>query len=182
MPRNHRGGKVSPRLTYAHGERGIEYLFANGGTDFAPMIEADRRDQCQGHDAAVEDRLRRPRERRDLDGDELLPSHRPAAARHVPRQCRTANGINALIDAARDRCRSPSPPAHADHRSGFKGSRDTGIHWQQECSIQAGMVREFANGITSCAMPSNLESRIDRRDRGGDDRALRPVYLTCRAK
>ncbi len=40
-------------------ERGIEYLFANGGTDFAPVIEAIAAINAKGTDPEAQGRLGR---------------------------------------------------------------------------------------------------------------------------
>src|SRR6185312_2252774 len=75
----------------------------------------------------------------------------------------TANGINALIDAARDRVpiiftagRTPITEA------GLKGSRDTGIHWNQEMFDQASMVRELVKWDYELRNAEQLEAVVDR--------------------
>jgi thiamine pyrophosphate-dependent acetolactate synthase large subunit-like protein len=51
------------------GARGIEYVFANAGTDFAPIVEALSRAKDAFHDGP-------PRERRHGHGARLLPHRR----------------------------------------------------------------------------------------------------------
>ncbi len=91
----------------------------------------------------------------------------------------TANGINALIDAARDRVpiiftagRTPIT------ESGFKGSRDTGIHWQQEMFDQASMVREFCKWDYELRNAEQLEAVVDRAIEIATTEPCGPVYLT----
>ena len=60
------------------GERGIEYVFANAGTDFAPIIEGISRNTGNAQVPALHHRA--ARERRDGDGARLLP-HLPASRR-----------------------------------------------------------------------------------------------------
>jgi len=91
----------------------------------------------------------------------------------------TANGINALIDAARDRIpiiftagRTPLT------ESGFKGSRDTGIHWQQEMFDQASMVREFCKWDYELRNAEQLEAVVDRALEVATTEPCGPVYLT----
>ncbi len=160
-------------------ERGIEYLFANGGTDFAPMIEAL---------AAINAKGTAPRLKVVSVGHEnvatsmamsyYLHTGRPQLVMfHV--NVGTANGINALIDAARDRVpiiftagRTPIT------ESGLKGSRDTGIHWQQEMFDQAGMVREFCKWDYELRNADQLEAVVDRAIEVATTEPCGPVYLT----
>src|SRR6185312_7470136 len=74
----------------------------------------------------------------------------------------TANGINALIDAARDRVpiiftagRTPITEA------GLKGSRDTGIHWNQEMFDEASMVLELVKWDYELRNAKQLEAVVD---------------------
>ncbi len=160
-------------------ERGIEYLFANGGTDFAPVIEAL---------AAINEKGSNPRLKVISVGHEnvatsmamsyYLHTGRPQLVMfHV--NVGTANGINALIDAARDRVpiiftagRTPLT------ETGFKGSRDTGIHWSQEMFDQAGMVREFCKWDYELRNAEQLEAVVDRAIEIATTEPCGPVYLT----
>lgn len=160
-------------------ERGIEYLFANGGTDFAPLIEAI---------AAINAKATEPRLKVISVGHEnvatsmamayYLHTGRPQLVMfHV--NVGTANGINALIDAARDRVpiiftagRTPIT------ETGFKGSRDTGIHWQQEMFDQGGMVREFCKWDYELRNAEQLEAVVDRAIEIATTEPCGPVYLT----
>ena len=54
-------------------ERGIEYLFANGGTDFAPMNEALAAINAKNTEPKLKVVSVGARERRDFDGAWLLP-------------------------------------------------------------------------------------------------------------
>jgi acetolactate synthase-1/2/3 large subunit len=160
-------------------ERGIEYLFANGGTDFAPMIEAL---------AAINAKGTAPQLKVVSVGHEnvatamamsyYLHTGRPQLVMfHV--NVGTANGINALIDAARDRVpiiftagRTPIT------ESGFKGSRDTGIHWNQEMFDQASMVREFCKWDYELRNAEQLEAVVDRAIEIATTEPCGPVYLS----
>lgn len=159
-------------------ERGVEYLFANGGTDFAPFIEAL---------AAINAKGTAPRLKVVSVGHEnvatsmamsyYLHTGRPQLVMfHV--NVGTANGINALIDAARDRVpliftagRTPLT------ESGLRGSRDTGIHWNQEMFDQAGMVREFCKWDYELRNAEQLEAVVDRALEIATTEPCGPVYL-----
>ncbi|MGH7090015.1 MAG: thiamine pyrophosphate-requiring protein [Stellaceae bacterium] len=160
-------------------ERGIEYLFANGGTDFAPVNEAL---------AAIAEKGSSPRLKVVTVAHEnvaaamahgyYLMTGRPQMVMfHV--NVGTANGINALTDAARDHVpmlftagRNPLT------ESGFKGSRDTGIHWGQEMFDQAGMVRELCKWDYELRNGAQLEAVIDRAIEIATSEPCGPVYLS----
>ncbi len=160
-------------------ERGIEYLFANGGTDFAPVNEAL---------AAIAAKGTTPRLKVMTIGHEnvavsmacgyYLVTGRPQMVMfHV--NVGTANGINALTDAARDHIpliftagRNPLT------ESGQRGSRDTGIHWGQEMFDQAGMVRELCKWDYELRSGDQLEAVIDRAIEIATSEPCGPVYLT----
>ncbi len=160
-------------------ERGIEYLFANGGTDFAPINEAL---------AAIAEKGTQPRLKvvtvahenvaaSMAHGYYLITGRPQMVMFHV--NVGTANGINALADAARDHVpmiftagRNPIT------ESGFKGSRDTGIHWGQEMFDQAAMVRELCKWDYELRNGEQLEAVIDRAIEIATSEPCGPVYLS----
>jgi acetolactate synthase-1/2/3 large subunit len=160
-------------------ERGIEYLFANGGTDFAPVIEAL---------AAISAKARTPRLKAVPVAHEnvaasmahgyYLMTGRPAAVMfHV--SVGTANGINALLNAARDQV----PMLFTAGRTplseyGQRGSRDTGIHWGQEMFDQAAMVREICKWDYELRNADQLEDVVDRALEIATAEPCGPVYLS----
>ena len=160
-------------------ERGIEYLFANGGTDFAPVIEALAAINAKGTDPKLKVvPVGHENVATSMAMSYYLHTGRPQMVMfHV--NVGTANGINALIDAARDRVpiiftagRTPIT------ESGFKGSRDTGIHWQQEMFDQASMVREFCKWDYELRNAAQLEAVVDRAIEIATTEPCGPVYLT----
>ena len=160
-------------------ERGIEYLFANGGTDFAPVIEAL---------AAIGAKGRTPRLKvvsvahenvaASMAHGYYLMTGRPAAVMfHV--SVGTANGINALLNAARDQV----PMLFTAGRTplsefGQRGSRDTGIHWGQEMFDQAAMVREACKWDYELRNGDQLEDVVDRALEIATTEPCGPVYLS----
>jgi acetolactate synthase I/II/III large subunit len=160
-------------------ERGIEYLFANGGTDFAPVIEALAAINAKGTDPKLKVvSVGHENVATSMAMSYYLHTGRPQTVMfHV--NVGTANGINALIDAARDRVpiiftagRTPIT------ETGFKGSRDTGIHWQQEMFDQASMVREFVKWDYELRNAEQLEAVVDRAIEIATTEPCGPVYLT----
>ena len=98
---NHRGRERRRGLSGALAERGIEYLFANAGTDFAPIVEAiaainaRHRPQAEGRLATHENVAISM-----AHGYTAIPAGLPAVMVHV--SVGTANGICALLNAARE--------------------------------------------------------------------------------
>ena len=82
---------------------GIEHLFVNPGTDFAPIVEAFSRAARRNAGAAADGRAARKRRRRH--GARLHYGDRQAAGGDAAHQCWPANAINMLINASREQCR-----------------------------------------------------------------------------
>ena len=92
-------------------ERGVEYLFANAGTDFAPIVEAYAKAAHTGMPGA-EAAARDAREPRDVDGARLRRRVGPGAGGHGACQRRhRQRAVRRAQRGARATCRSCSPPA-----------------------------------------------------------------------
>ena len=160
-------------------ERGVEYMFANGGTDFAPMNEALAAIRAKGASPQLKV-MTVPHENvaaAMAHGYYLMTGRPQMVMFHV--NVGTANGINALTDAARDRV----PMIFTAGRNplterGFVGSRDTGIHWGQEMFDQAGMVRELCKWDYELRNGAQLEAVIDRAIEIATSEPCGPVYLS----
>jgi acetolactate synthase I/II/III large subunit len=159
-------------------DRGIEYLFANAGTDFAPIVEAYARASHSG--------LKAPRP--------LLATHEnlafsmahgyaaasgkvPAVMVHV--SVGTANALCGVFNAARENVpilftagRSPLT------EEGLPGARDTYIHWAQEMFDQAGMLREMVKWDYELRNGVQLETVVDRALSLARSPPEGPVYLS----
>ena len=160
-------------------ERGIEYLFANGGTDFAPMNEALAAIAAKGTTPRLKTvAVAHENVAAAMAHSYYLMTGRPQLVMfHV--NVGTANGINALADAARDHVpmlftagRNPLT------ESGMRGSRDTGIHWAQEMFDQAGMVRELCKWDYELRNGEQLEAVVDRAIEIATSEPCGPVYLS----
>ena len=121
-------------------DRGIDYVFANAGTDFAPVIEAlSRKNKKYPRFITV------PHENVAMamaNGYYRLSGKLTAVMVHVT--VGTANTICGLMNMARDHvpvllCAGRSPLTETGHIA----SRSSPIHWGQESFDQAGMVREY---------------------------------------
>jgi acetolactate synthase-1/2/3 large subunit len=124
-------------------DRGIEYVFANAGTDFAPIIEALIWARQRG--IRTPEFLTVPHENVAIAMAHgyFLATGKPAAVMvHVT--VGTANALCGLMNAARDQApillmagRTPST------ETGHIGSRNASIHWGQDSFDQGGIVREW---------------------------------------
>jgi acetolactate synthase I/II/III large subunit len=122
---------------------GIDTLFANAGTDFAPIIEALTR--VAGSPEAVPNVVTVPHENLAvaMAHGHYLASGKPAAVMvHVT--VGTGNAVCGLMNAYRDRIPLLLMAGRTPHTEyGHIASRNFPIHWGQENFDQAGMVREY---------------------------------------
>jgi acetolactate synthase I/II/III large subunit len=159
-------------------ERGIEYLFANAGTDFAPLVEAFTKSARTGAPApqpviATHENLALSM----AHGWAMLTGRVPAVMVHV--SVGTANGVCGALNAARENVpilftagRSPLTEA------GLPGARDVYIHWAQEMFDQAGMLREIVKWDYELRNGLQLETVVDRALAVATSQPQGPVYLS----
>lgn len=158
--------------------RGIEYFFANAGTDFASIVDAFAYRQHQGDNFPRP--ITVPHETPLISmahGYYMLTGKPQAAMVHVG--VGTANGLGALIAAQRARVpilfsagRTPLT------ESGSPASRNAYIHWGQESFDQAGMLREYVKWDYELRTPAQLETVVDRALLMSMTEPRGPVYLT----
>ncbi len=159
-------------------ERGVEYFFANAGTDFAPLIDAFARFAEQGKQTPKP--ITVPHENAAVamaHGYYMITGRPQVVMVHV--NVGTANAVMGIINAARARIpilfsagRTPLTEA------GLPGSRSVYIHWAQESFDQAGMVREYVKWDYELRNFSQLETVIDRALEIAMTEPRGPVYLT----
>ena len=158
--------------------RGVDYLFANSGTDFPPLVEALARARRDGF--AVPKTLLVPHENVAVGmahGVAMVTGRAQALMVHV--NVGTANALCGLINAARENV----PMLLAAGRtplfeSGAPGSRSLNIHWAQEMFDQAGMVREHVKWDYELRAGAQLESVLDRALAIAASEPQGPVYLS----
>src|SRR5437763_14728889 len=159
-------------------ERGVEYLFANAGTDFAPIVEAYAKAAHTGLPApkpliATHENLALAM----AHGYAAASGRVPAVMVHV--SVGTANAICGLLNAARNNVpvlftAGRSPPTE----EGPAGARDTYIHWAQEMFDQAGMLREMVKWDYELRNGAQLETVVDRALTLATSPPEGPVYLS----
>jgi acetolactate synthase I/II/III large subunit len=159
-------------------ERGVEYLFGNAGTDFAPLIEAYAQVGETGGTAprpmlATHENLAVTM----AHGYGMVSRRIPAVMAHV--SVGTANMVCAAINAARENVailltagRSPLT------ESGLPGARDGYIHWAQEMYDQAGMLREIVKWDYELRNGEQLATVVDRALAIAASEPRGPVYLS----
>jgi acetolactate synthase-1/2/3 large subunit len=159
-------------------DRGVDYLFGNAGTDFAPIIEAYAR--AAQNSVAVPRPILAAHENLAVSmahGYAMVSRRIPAVMVHV--SVGTANMVCAAINAARENVailltagRSPIT------ETGLPGSRDGYIHWAQEMFDQAGMIREVVKWDYELRNPEQLIAVVDRALTIAASEPRGPVYLS----
>jgi acetolactate synthase I/II/III large subunit len=158
---------------------GIDYFFANAGTDFPPIIE--------GFARAAESNTPLPRPMLvphenaavAMAHGAYVVSGRPQAVM-VHTTVGTGNTLNALINAGRDGVpllllagRTP-----VTENAGLAGARNRYIHWAQEMFDQAGMLREIVKWDYELRRPEHVEDVVARALEIAMTPPRGPVYLT----
>ena len=159
--------------------RGIEYLFANGGTDFAPVVEAYAKGQKLGW--RLPQIVIVPHENMGVamaHGYAMVTGRPQAMMVHVG--VGTANSLNGLINASRQNVpilftagRTPITESGA-----LPAARNNYIHWAQEHFDQGGMLREFMKWDYELRHAEQVETVIDRALAIAKSEPQGPVYVT----
>src|SRR5258708_1429444 len=143
-------------------DRGVEYVLANAGTDFAPIIEALSRHP--GRNRKYPRVITVPHENVAvaMAHGYYRVSGKPAVVMvHVT--VGTANAVCALMHAARDN----APAILAAGRTpltatGHAASRNRSIHWGQVMFDQGSLAREFVKWDYELRAGQPAESVVDR--------------------
>ena len=158
--------------------RGVDYLFGNAGTDFAPIIEAYAAADQEG--TPVPTPILATHENLAVSmahGYAMVSRRVPAVMVHV--SVGTANMVCGAMNASRENVpllltagRSPLL------ESGALGARDGYIHWAQEMYDQAGMIRELVKWDYELRNAEQLETVVDRALAIAASEPRGPVYLS----
>jgi acetolactate synthase I/II/III large subunit len=171
-------GNVAAAYLALLADRGVDYLFGNAGTDFAPIIEAYSQAAQTG--VAVPQPILATHENLAVTmahGYGMISRRIPAVMVHV--SVGTANMVCAALNAARENVailltagRSPLT------ETGLLGARDGYIHWAQEMYDQAGMIREIVKWDYELRNPEQLTTVVDRALAIAATEPRGPVYLS----
>src|SRR5207249_2598004 len=178
QPKVKAAGNVAAAYLALLADRGVDYLFGNAGTDFAPLIEAYAQAARTG--ITVPRPILATHENLAVamaHGYGMVSRRIPAVMAHV--SVGTANMVCAAMNAARENVailltagRSPITEA------GQLGSRDGYIHWAQEMYDQAGMIRELVKWDYELRNGEQLETVVDRALSIAATEPRGPVYLS----
>lgn len=158
--------------------QGIEHLFANPGTDFAPIVEAFAR--AARTNRKVPRPMVVPHENAAVGmahGYTMVTGKPQAVMTHT--NVGTANAINLLIDASRDRvpmllCSGRTPYTE----TGPSGARNAHIHWAQEMYDQAGMLREVVKWEYELTRGDQVQNVVERALEMATASPQGPVYIS----
>jgi acetolactate synthase I/II/III large subunit len=156
--------------------RGVEYVFANAGTDFAPIIEvlsaADGERKYPTFVTVPHENLAMA-----MANGYYRVTGKPAAVMlHVT--VGTANAICQIMNMARDNvpvllCAGRTPATETGHVA----SRDVYIHWGQESFDQGAMLREYVKWDYELRAGQPIEALVDRALDIAMSEPRGPVYL-----
>lgn len=159
-------------------DRDIRYVFANAGTDFAPVIEAIVHAREDGR--TIPQFVTVPHENVAISMAHgyYRISGKPAAVMvHVT--VGTANAICGIMNAARDNVPLLLAAGHTPHtESGYAGSRDAWIHWGQDSFDQGGMLREYVKWDYELRAGQPVDAVVGRAMDIAMSEPRGPVYLT----
>ena len=157
---------------------GIEYLFANPGTDFAPIVEAFSR--AARTNRKVPKPMVIPHENAAVGmahGYTMVTGTPQAIMLHT--NVGTANAINMLINASRDRIPMLLTSGRTPFtETGAEGSRSVHIHWAQEMFDQAGMLREMVKWDYEMKRGDQAATVVDRALEIANASPQGPTYLS----
>jgi len=156
---------------------GVDYFFANGGTDFAPIVEAFAQGQAEG--TALPEPLITPHETAAvaMAHGYFLATGKPQALM-VHTNVGLANAVMGAINAAADHipmliCSGRTPVSETGHL----GHRTAPINWGQDMHDQAALVRESVKWDFELRVPEQTADLVDRALGIAMSYPRGPVYL-----
>lgn len=158
-------------------ENGVDYFFANAGTDFAPIVEGIARAGEAGF--AIPETLVIPHETAavGMAHGYYLATGRPQAVM-LHTNVGLANAVMGVLNAASDQV--PMLVASgitAVLDTGRKGHRTSAVAWGQNMRDQAGMLREAVKWDGELAYPEQAAELVDRGFAIAMSHPRGPVYI-----
>ncbi|MDF0599399.1 thiamine pyrophosphate-requiring protein [Psychromarinibacter sp. C21-152] len=168
------GGAIFPRLKAL----GVDYVFANSGTDFPPIIEGLAEAAAKGEE--MPQALVIPHEHAAMGmahGYYLVTGKSQAVMLHT--NVGLANGAIGAINAACEHVpmilMSGKTPVTEDTRF---GARTVPIGWGQEMRDQAALVRESCKWENELSFPEQIAPLLDRAHAIANSTPKGPVYMS----
>ena len=172
-------GTVADAYLALLADRGVDYLFANAGTDFAPLIEAFSKAEANGDKVPKPVTVPHENVAVSMALGYYLKTGRPQLVMvHV--NVGTANAVCGVMNAWRGNI----PVLFSAGRTPFSedgelpGKRSGEIHWPQEMRDQGAMVREFVKWDYQLPNGEVLENAVDRAINISMSEPKGPIYLT----
>ncbi len=158
--------------------RGIDYLLANPGTDFAPLIEGLSRAPESGLAMPTPVLVAHEQAAIAMAHGYWLATGRPLALMvHV--NVGLANTLMGVINAARDNVPLILLSGRTPFGEGGRtGARDLPIHWGQEMRDQGAMLRELVKWDYELRQPEQAAELVDRALAIAMSPPMGPVYLS----
>ena len=169
---------VSEALLSRLRQDGVDWLFGNAGTDFAPIIEALAGADHSGLDSPTAVPITHETVAIGMAHGYYLATGRPQAVMvHV--NVGLANTLMGVINASRENIpvvlMSGRTPITEDGRM---GSRSIPIHWGQEMFDQGSMLREFVKWDYEIRFGEQVIDIVDRALAIAQSEPCGPVYLS----
>ncbi|MEM1937618.1 MAG: thiamine pyrophosphate-requiring protein [Candidatus Caldarchaeum sp.] len=156
---------------------GVEYVFANTGTDYPAILEAAAKLNAQGNDYPKLITVPHEMAAVSMAHGYAMVSGKPQVAM-VHTLPGTANAVCGVINASRNMVpvilvagRTPIT------EKGMQGSRDLYIHWAQESRDQAALLREFVKWDYEVRFPQQVPEVVLRAWRICLTEPQGPVYV-----
>lgn len=172
-------GTVAEAYVELLADRGVDFLFANAGTDFAPLIEALAKFEGEGRKMPKPVIVPHENVAIHMALGHYLQSGKPQLVMvHV--NVGTANSICGLMNAWRGNLPVlfTSGRTPYSEESGVLGARTGEIHWPQEMRDQGAVVREIVKWDYELPNAQVLEQTVDRALTVTMSEPKGPVYLT----
>lgn len=170
------GGAIFTRLKAL----GVDYVFANSGTDFPPIIEGLAEAGAMGSEADLPEALVIPHEHAALGmahGYYLISGKAQAVMLHT--NVGLSNGATGAINAACEHIpmilMSGRTPVLEE---GHFGARTVPIGWGQEMRDQTALVREACKWDYELRFPEQIAGLLDRGHAIANSTPKGPVYLS----
>jgi acetolactate synthase-1/2/3 large subunit len=160
-------------------DRGVDYLFANAGTDFAPLIESLAKAELNG--TRVPKPVTVPHENVAIHmalGYYLKTGKPQLVMVHV--NVGTANAVAGIMNAWRGNIPVLMTAGRTPYaeEGGATGQRTGEIHWPQEMRDQRAVVREITKWDYELPNAHVLETAVDRAINIAMAEPKGPIYLT----
>ena len=179
MPKKSIAGTVADAYLAVLADRGVDCLFANAGTDFAPLIEALAKAEAEGLKTPRPVTVPHENVAVSMAIGYYLATGRPQLVMvHV--NVGTANSICALMNAWRGNVPILMSAGRTPYseEGGLPAKRSGEIHWPQEMRDQGAMLREFVKWDYELPNAETLEVSVDRALNMAMSEPKGPVYLT----